>query len=355
MKKLRVHALCEHGVDLHPFCSGHIRLLRPLSHPSVAHLVQLTAGPDYDGRPCDLVIVERLWRPDIDSGKAQRLVDLVRRSGARLVYSQDDDIFALHDSPERPPWLTAEHVAVMELFQREAAGILVSTEPLRARLNRYNERTLVVPNALDERLLTAPAPNFARRRRLVIGYMGTRTHDADIEMIAPALRRVVARHGDAVEIQIVGGLSAPLDLGPHISHFDVPSGQTDYPLFLLWFMSRMRWDIALAPLCDSDYNRSKSDIKWLDYGALGAAGVYSRVEPYASIANEETGLLVENEASAWTDALDRLAGDSALRSRVADASFAAVHSKRTLRTHAMAWYVALEQLSRPLGAAGQIG
>ena len=53
----------------------------------------------------------------------------------------------------------------------------------------------------------------------------------------------------------------------------------------------------------------------------GAAGIFSNVEPYASfVKHEEDGLLVDNEPAAWVKAIERLAGDAALRQRIATAA-----------------------------------
>ena len=55
------------------------------------------------------------------------------------------------------------------------------------------------------------------------------------------------------------------------------------------------WDVAVAPLHDTAFNRCKSDLKFLEYAALGLPGIYSDVVPYKhAVRHEETGLLTEN-------------------------------------------------------------
>jgi hypothetical protein len=100
---------------------------------------------------------------------------------------------------------------VIRYFARQAHGIIVSTQCLKERLARFNERIIVVPNALDERLVKdriSRESSYARKgRRKIIGYMGTFTHDADIMMVTQALREVLRRHKDNVELQFVGGIA----------------------------------------------------------------------------------------------------------------------------------------------------
>ena len=168
MTKLRVHALCEHGLTREPYCSGHIRILRPLGHPTVSARVELTASRHYTpARPArhDVVVVERLWTPHIRLSVARDLVKRVRESGTRLVFAVDDNMFDLAQTGVFAAWLGDEAVPVLELFAREADGILTTTEPLRERMLRYNDRIAVVPNSLDERLMCARARRSATARR----------------------------------------------------------------------------------------------------------------------------------------------------------------------------------------------
>jgi len=343
MKKLRVHVVYEHGGELHSHCSGHIRLIRPLGHPLNRDRVQLTWGRSYEGQPADVVIIERLWRWDIDLDKAERLVRRIRRAGAKILYSQDDNIHDLQSGMKGQDWLTDRHFSVMRLFQREAVGTLVSTTHLRDRLSEYGSRIAVVPNQLDERLLVAPTPAMRKHAGapLRVGFMGTRSHDEDMEMIAPALAALMEARPNT-ELHVVGGINRPLPLGLKAIRHEAPTG--DYPLFMLWFLSTMRWDIALAPLRDSAYARCKSDIKWLDYSALGAAGIYSGLAPYETVRDGDNGVVADNDPASWTHALLRLASDDAWRTSLIHRAWRELRETRTLAQHAHEWPDAIEGL-----------
>ena len=102
-----------------------------------------------------------------------------------------------------------------------------------------------------------------------IGYMGTFTHDDDLLMILPALRKVFGRHGDEVELQILGVVGHPQTLQAlqelPITYLHPGAEIVRYTSFLPWFIGNVRWDIGLAPLRDTVFNACKSDIKFLDY------------------------------------------------------------------------------------------
>ena len=93
-----------------------------------------------------------------------------------------------------------------------------------------------------------------------------------------------------------------------------------YPNFVPWMRQNLRWDVAIAPLEDDAFTSCKSDLKYLDYGALGIPGVFSDVRPYRdTVRHGETGLLAANDEKAWADALEEIVGDAALRARLAGA------------------------------------
>jgi glycosyltransferase involved in cell wall biosynthesis len=300
-----------------------------------------------------VVIVERTRRPGAGVlAAAEDLVRRVRRDGACLVYALDDNL--LDWAPRAIGQLgpSPEQLAVVRLLAREADGIIASTPALAARLAHLNPCIQVVANALDERLWappTPPAPIGAARPRLVIGFMGTHSHDADLRLILEPLRAVLRTQAGRLEFQLVAGVADPglwraFD-GLPLRRLD-EDRPVDYPAFMHWFTAHARWDIALGPLEATPFTRCKSDLKALDYAAIGAAGIYSRVTPYAeSVRDGETGLLAENTVPAWRAALERLVADGELRSRLAANARQALLAGRTLSVCAGQWVDAIRAIA----------
>lgn len=356
MSSLRLHVLYEHGPDPRPNGSAYLRLLRPLSHPSLRGLVEAQFALNYGGQPVDAVIVDRLWRPDVSLPLLEQLHARVQAAGARLIYALDDSFLdAAHrlQSDSGGSNFESRIRQSVEFLLRESDGLLVTSEALRARLTSFNRNICVLPHALDEHLLNhaglgaRPAP-FGPRRK-TIGYMGTPTHDDDLRLVLPALERLRRRHGDLVSIEIIGGVAdrATLDAFSElpIRIVDCAPGEHEYPLFMLWYTSTIRWDIAIAPLADDPFNHCKSDIKLLDYAAVGAAGVFSRIPAYeASIRHERTGLLVENDTDAWVAALEQLLLDDAQQAQIASAATRYLYTQRTLQRSAVRWPAAIRSL-----------
>jgi len=358
MNRRRVHILYEYGTDLRPHGSAFVRLLRPLTYPTLRENLEVTSGLTYDGQEVDAVIVDRLWRPDISPALAINLLEDVRRAGVRLIYALDDNLLDL--PPRQLPlvspgkaWPTEEHIWVVQFFLRQADGVMVTTQALRDRLLGFNPNIVVVPQALDERLLVGGKPlrlnsPFGERRK-VMGYMGTLTHDEDLMMILPVFQTIWEHHGGEIEFQIVGGVGRADTLQTlkelPVRMMNPRPEETEYPLFMVWFSSHLRWDIAISPLEDTPFNRCKSDIKFLDYSAIGAAGIYSRVPAYeSSVRHLETGWLAENEVEAWIEALEALLSDDGLRIQMAQNAARYLYAERILARCAHHWLKALETL-----------
>lgn len=358
MKQRKIYILYEHGEDPRPYSPSYIRLLRPLTHPSLRKRLEVDWGLQYENQQVDAVIVDRLWRPDISPALAESLVENIRQAGARVIYALDDNLL---DLPGRQPtlasqdkaWPTEEHIRVVQFFLRQADGVIVPTKALRQRFLGFNPNIVVVPHALDERLLIRGAPPsghplFSPGRK-VIGYMGTLTHDDDLMMVLPALWAVWQRHREEIEFQIVGALGRADTLraleGLPVRMVNPRPEETEYPLFMLWFSNRLHWHIAIAPLRDTPFNRCKSDIKFLDYSAIGAAGIYSRVPAYElSVRHLETGWLAENDVGAWVEALEELLSNDGLRIQIARNATRYLYTERTLARCARCWLQALESL-----------
>jgi glycosyltransferase involved in cell wall biosynthesis len=372
--KPSIHVLYEHGVDRRPFGSASIRLLRPLTHPQVRPHLQVSFGLTYEGQPVEAVILDRLWRPDISLDVAGQLLAQLRSRQVPLLYALDDSFLDL--PAEKQDWApTEERLRVVKLFLAEAAGLLVTTAALREKLSDFNANIAVAPHALDERLLPAwrqpeekigwriqlarlasrlqkcPSRSlrFSAGRKIVIGYMGTFTHDDDLLLVLPALQAVARQFRGMVEFELIGVIGRPetrrlLQELP-LRLVKLSPRKVAYDRFMAWFSRCLEWDIALAPLRDTPFNRCKSDIKFLDYSAIGAAGIFSRVRPYeASVSHGQTGWLAENTPEAWQAALTELIDNQPQREQLAHNAAAYLFSHRTLAVCAPQWVEAINRL-----------
>lgn len=314
---------------------AYIRLLQPLDHPAI--------GADMDIVVADAETALR-YKADIiatqryaieDDAAAQALIRHARASGAALLYEMDDDLLNI-PATHADAAVLRPRAGIVRRLVRNADQVWVSTESLATRARTLNAAVTVVPNGLDERLWLARQPGPKRDFGPVrIVYMGTATHASDFAIVAPALERLKRDFDYHVEIDIIG-VTAGGSLPPGVNRIGVsPNGGQSYPGFVSWITAAPAWDIGLAPLADTAFNRSKSVIKVLDYAAMGLAVLASDMPVYqGSLAAGVGGRLVRNDPDAWYTALSYLVRDRAERVRLAEGAMAAFRAGGTLGSQA---------------------
>ncbi|WP_084461329.1 glycosyltransferase [Curvibacter gracilis] len=246
----------------------------------------------------DRIIVQH----SIGDAHLQLLRDYRRTNPALFTIQTVDDLF--HDLPEKHH-LHNIHQREGYVRMREAMSlcdrVIVSTQPLLEEYRGYCKDIRVMPNCLDDQVwgqfYKVPAP----RSRLRVGWAGAAQHLGDLEMIG----EVVARFKDEVDWIFMG--MCPDSLRPHIKEFHPFVSYVDYPAKL----ASLDLDIAIAPLEDNPFNRCKSNLRLLEYGAMGWPVVCSDVYPFRT--ENPPVLRVPNEKEAWIESLRRLIDDSALR------------------------------------------
>jgi glycosyltransferase involved in cell wall biosynthesis len=315
-----------------------IRLLQPLDHPAIADdidVVLADADSALDYRP-DVIATQRYAIPD--SAAAERLAAHCRRHGITLLYDLDDDLTNI--PPEHPEYAELRLKAgVIRQMLAFADVVWCSTEMLRARLARLGYAPILVENALDERIwspFAAPAPRSPVGPVRIV-YMGTATHDADFAAVAPALERLVTERPGNVFFDMVG-VSGRAGLPDWVNRVaPTVHAASSYPGFVNWARQHGGWDIGIAPLVDSPFNRCKSAIKSMDYAALGLPVLASDIPVFrGSLADGRGGMLVENTPTAWYAALAQLAGDQRRRAALAEGAWAAYQARHTLASQAAA-------------------
>ncbi len=334
-EKIRVHIIPEYGIDFRPHGSAYIRLLRPLYHPVLQDELMVSDSVTYDNilDGTQIVIVDRFWRPDINLENAKLLVEKIREVHAKFVYAFDDDFFALQ--VVRKDFPTPRHIEVFEFFLRNADSLLVTTDFLKNKYKLWNEVIHVLPNFIDERLICGLRPQPVVSGVVRIGYMGTLTHNEDLEIVLPALSNLHQKFGSKIRFELLGAVNLETVEKEAIG-FPVYSIPTDpenyeYPLFMTWFTSTIHWDIGISPFKEYEFNKAKSYIKYLDYAAIQAAGVFSRIDEYQKVIRRgETGFIAEN-VQAWETTLFELVENAALRNEVKKSAYEDLLERHTIR------------------------
>jgi glycosyltransferase involved in cell wall biosynthesis len=227
-----------------------------------------------------------------------------------------------------------------------AAGIAdlvtVTTESLAEILRKHNPEVAVIPNMISEALLSWPRPKpvtHGRRRRVTIGWRGGASHALDVQVIAPAVRKVL-KGCPWARLLVVG-----TDFRPS---FECPADFTNWvPVSanLRYYRSIQPFDINLAPLSGQQFDISKSDISALETAALGIPTIAADMEPYREfVIDGKTGYLVSRRAD-WAKRIRELVCDDAAREEMGRAAREQARA-RTIESGYTRWVDAYEGLGR---------
>jgi len=219
----------------------------------------------------------------------------------------------------------------------KADAVTVSTNALKERLSAYNKNIHVLPNYIDLDIWGGKVRNpVVNKDKVIIAFIGTPTHQEDLSMITPAIKKVIREYGEKVVFRFFGCITKELLQLKGVEF--VSDLIPDYRAFAI-YMKSLDVDIALAPLEKNSFNECKSNIKFLEYSICRIPGIYSRITPYAnSIMDGKTGILCDDGPDNWYRAMVALLENEELRRQIAESAYGEVMEKYTLEANAYRWY-----------------
>ncbi len=225
--------------------------------------------------------------------------------GNRVMLDVDDPYF---DVDEFGAYSEQQAVAHRECLQI-ADGVIVTNDALAAAYEGKHDNIVVIPTCVD-----VADWQFGRQLnhldgKLRIGYAAGGSHQPDAPLVAGALARL-SEHPDVI-IEFIGSFDPGWDF--KFKHYPA----LPYPAYKSLVST---WAIALAPLVESDLNRTRSDLKVLDYGISCAAPIVTPFGPYEHLVADGVVLGASGEDE-WYEALRDLVEHDDLRSEVALTAF----------------------------------
>jgi len=342
--------------------SGYHRALVPLRGLAArGHAVTLSIGLS---DPAQLEGADVFYLPIAQNERMYEIAAAHRAAGGRVVYEIDDDYRAtpLSNPGARFPGF-AERVAWMNRTIALADGVIVATPTLAAAYSDLNEQIFVCRNTIDPAdtacfygLGEPPMDGEIR-----IGWAGSESHGLDVAEIVAPLTRIFDAYSN-VRLVIVGAdfrRLFPLRYRERVAFL----GHTFYtgedgivrefcypnevwPVVRYYqVLAASRLHIGLAPLTDTPFNRSKSFLKVLEYGALGIPTIASAVGPYLEYVERHGGegsVLLARDGDEWERQLTELIDSGLVRERLRRANRANVLHNHLVYHQTDAWEAALE-------------
>ena len=291
---------------------GWYRVINPLSK-----LGYETLGDVKLGTPQDAINLKKkgdIWFfKEADNDGMNVHIDTAKTfTGAKMVLDLDDDPFSID---ERHPLYEFRNDSEAKIARMIAISdhITVSTQHLKEVISKHHPDVTVLPNAIDPEIwkVTKKQRNDGKIR---IGWVASGSHLVDTPLINPVFDEILAKYPQ-VELHLCGFTDKSSSRGDREFHHQGTVGYDTYPQFL----ADLDLDIAVAPLLDIPFNRSKSNIKWLENAMLETPMVLSDVEPYKCVNHYKNGYLASNHAQ-WVKYLSWLIENPEKRKEIGKAA-----------------------------------
>lgn len=270
-----------------------------------------------------------IWqRPIMRRPESLRVLRKLHQLGYLIIVDFDDD-------PRR--W--QDIVNNDYLSFRGVHGVQTSTDVLADFLRQFNPNVAVFPNQIME------LPEEAKRSsdKTVRLFFGALNREADWLPLMPAINRILGEYGQGVHVTVV-----------HDRQF-FDALETDNKIFepmchyLRYLQLLQDCDIGLLPLGPAEFNRYKSDLKFIEHAACRVVTLASPTVYKDSVRDGETGLLFHNEAE-FEEKLRHLIANEEMRSRIIDSAYDWLLRNRLLGQYfrdRYTWYTQLlEQMPR---------
>lgn len=233
----------------------------------------------------DIVIGQRVCM----EGPSSLWMKWAKAGNKKLVYELDDDLWNIDPANEKAYYYFRDMRIQAAILQNiQVAHVVTTSTPELAEMvweKTRHPNIHVIPNAVPAWLLEHEAP-----RNHHVGWGGSPTHHGDFGLLRQGMKKFL-QHNPGKTFHTIG-----MD---YAEWMKLPKSQCHHTRWVPTpeeFFRTIDYSVGVAPLADTVFNRSKSDIKFLELAALGIPTIASNVPAYnKSIISGLNGMLIEND------------------------------------------------------------
>ena len=281
----------------------------------------------------DAIVIQRV------NPFSTKIAKKAKQHGIKLIYETDDDFLDMNSSNPSFNYIQGNLANIKKLVSA-ADEIVVSTSELKRRFDNLNlsSNVTIIRNYYLDNVLPLKEFSYNGNQYVKIGYFGTMTHNNDLELIHNVILRlkdIFSKKGIQVDLEVIGA-----SIDENVDWFDVKK-MPYYPMsmatFMKWIAARANWDIGIIPLVNTEFNKCKSELKYIEFTALGVPIVASDVDAYKDTIEEGvTGFLANNEDE-WVNKLSMLIEDPKLRNGILNNAREDILKNYNLKSRAKQW------------------
>lgn len=217
-----------------------------------------------------------------------------------LIYILDDDLLNIAPDLHSTPYYSMENIKNRMKKILNLCDVLAS--PSSRLLHKY-EKYIISKTILIEEPCKMYSNKRVENEKIKIGFAGSPDHNRDLNsMLNNVIHTIYNKYNDIVVIEFFGAKPKIVD-DLNLKYYSYTNNYEEYQKKLI----ELNWDVGLAPLADTEFNKCKHYNKYIEYGSIGCVGVYSNIEPYTKvIKNGINGYLCDNIEEIWFQSLETI-------------------------------------------------
>ena len=145
-----------------------------------------------------------------------------------------------------------------------------------------------------------------------------------------------------VELEVVGG--ALNNAQDWYSVKKLPFYPMPMSNFMKWLNNNVNWDVGIAPLVNTEFNKCKSELKYIEFSALGIPVVASRIEGYEEAIEDGVDGYLATSENEWVSKLVTLLEDPVLRNGMVNNAHDNILKNYSLNSRVEQWDNLFERL-----------
>ena len=248
---------------------------------------------------------------------------LVARRGTPLIYLLDDPLYIPYRSPSNGLLSYLKCFGKVKTLCRISRTVIANSPSNRSFAQRHNANVWEIPCVVDADLYTGWKPHALSPGGVCVGWTGSRSTAANLQMIRAPLRALAER--DDVRLRFIGAR----DFGmPEVAH-EAISWRAETEVTDL-----RRLEIGLLPLPLTPWAPHKFYLKLIQYMALGIPAVATPLGSNRLVIEDgKTGFLARDDHE-WTTAVERLVTNQGLRESIGQRAADEARRRYTLDANA---------------------
>ena len=263
---------------------------------------------------CDYLILSRWY----DYNSFKDVLDEAKRLKKNVFLHLDDYLYDVPKSIGKGKWEHYHNKDRMKALQdvtESVSGLIVSTSRLFSEIQKIFPdvpiytcpfyKVFETPQLHDKDRIKSPYP--------IIGYMGTKSHIKDLDMIVPKIEKLMYDHRNLRFESF--GLKPPKSLIEKFpNRCSAITRVSNYQEFKAVLRSRGWW-LGLAPLIKNNFNYCKANTKLLEHIQARIPIIASKFGPYEDIPCL-TPIHSNIEEESWMENISRVLYSRSLRSKL---------------------------------------